>query len=695
MSQAIPPELNKSQALKLIISKGWNWTGPVGGQLQVENCPYCAKGDFKFYVAVSNPEESTRDGLFFCHHGSCNKTGNLRDLQEVAGVRIAGVDSRKEWAGAANTEQEALPNVDLCHASLLGDADAMDYLLNVRGFSQAIIDKQKIGLVPKRFFREAGDVKALMIPYLVNNNIVFAKYRTIPPAPKDFTSATGWDAPLYNGEILVPGLRDVVFVEGEFNTVNLLDRGVANVVGVPGANIKKMAWIETLDNLGDDVKKYILYDEDKAGKKAAQELASRIGIDKCWKMVLPYFEVTVPLTECKLCDDNGYLIKAGTDKKVECLHKRQGKDINEWFQKGGGTPEAFEQLKQNAVLFDVTGVLPSKDALQQLVDELDGKVDLAPTYVTPWKELNALVGFEDGDVIDIVAPEKVGKTTLGINLLDHMVNAYGEDGLVVCLEMTQARLARKWVALVTGFEDTITAPGTPESKAKLIELKAACEKARNVQLSRSADLYFAYPMQWQDDPDSIFKLIKDCIRRYGVKWVMFDNLQKFCDESLKHQGHRTIYLSQLSKRFASIAKDYKVKMVRILQPKRIEKGQTISTNDVDGSSQVAKDCDCMITAWRRVIGEVSKSAYEEESEDFKATSESFEPKMKLTVGLSRYSSGGSCYLYYDGARSLVRSYTEAEQKLTNPNTQNFNGIIPTEGSTQAHTVKLPTENIPI
>jgi hypothetical protein len=38
------------------------------------------------------------------------------------------------------------------------------------------------------------------------------------------------------------------------------------------------------------------------------------------------------------------------------------------------------------------------DALGQLEDELNGKVDLAPTYTTPWPELNRLIGFEDGDV---------------------------------------------------------------------------------------------------------------------------------------------------------------------------------------------------------------------------------------------------------------------------------------------------------
>ena len=258
---------------------------------------------------------------------------------------------------------------------------------------------------------------------------------------------------------------------------------------------------------------YILFDSDQAGTKGAQELASRIGIEKCLKIVLP----------------------KGT------------KDINEFFQTGG-TVEGFEELKKHAVLFDVTGVTSSKDALQQLEDELNGKVDLAPTYISPWPELNKLVGFEDGDVIDIVAPEKVGKTTLGLNLLDHMVKTYGEDGLLVCLEMTQARLARKWVSLVTGFEDKITEPGTEESRAKLAELKTAVVKAREIQQSRSADLYFAYP-QLVSEPEDVFKLIRDCIRRYDVKWVMFDNIQRLCDDTLKNQGHRTVHMSQISKKF--------------------------------------------------------------------------------------------------------------------------------------------------
>ena len=592
---------------------------------------------------------------------------------------------------------DTLPDVEACHATLLGDAETLDYLLNVRGFSEATIKRQKLGLKEKVFFREAGESKALVIPYLVGGNIVFAKFRTLPPKPKDFVTPSGWEAPLYNGEILRDGLEEIIFVEGETNTISLMNYGVENVVGVPGANVKKAVWIDALDKIAPK-KIFILYDKDKAGKKAAQELASRIGVEKCLKIILPYFEVTVPEDQCKFCDEHGITEgrKYDADGKVSnlrpCEHKREGKDINEWFRWGGGTLEAFEKLKQEAGLFDVTGVTSSVDALQQLEDELNGKVDLAPTYTFPWPELNRLIGMENGDILDIVAPEKVGKTTFGLNILDHMVAQYGEDGLLVCLEMTQARLAKKWVAKVTGFEDILTEPGTPESKAKLEELKKACVDARSIQQTRGADLYFAYP-QMVKEPEDVFKLIRDCIRRYGIKWVMFDNLQRLCDDTLKNQAHRTVQLSQISKGFAKLAKDYGIKLIRILQPKRLEKGATISTNDVDGSSQVAKDCDGMITLWRAVVGEMKKSEWETKQEGFVENETSFEPIMKVTVGLSRYSGGGSTKLFYDGARSQVRSLRDDQKAAMKPIVLPSGGSIPVEGGENKPII--PQENLPV
>jgi replicative DNA helicase len=678
MSKAIPEELRNSAGLQYIVSKGWEWDGPSSGQVSLKECPFCHKSD-KFLMNVRNGEdERGTDGLYKCF--KCDAGGNLRTLKEAMGDRITGVSSRSDWAGKKETP-DALPDVELCHSMLLGDADALDYLINVRGFTEEVIRSQKLGLKEKQWFKEAGDTRALVYPYLVNGNIVYAKYRTLPPDPKDFSAPSGWEAPLYNGQILQEGIKEIIFVEGEANTVGMLSRGITNVVGVPGANVKKASWIEAIDQIAPE-KIFIFYDNDKVGNKAAQEIASRIGIDKCLKLVLPAFEITVPADECKLCGEDG------TINGIQCSHKRLGKDFNEWFAVGGGTFETFEDIKKKAKLFDVTGVTSSIDALEQLEDELNGKKDLAPTYVTQYPELNRLVGFEDGDIVDIVAPGKIGKTTFGLNLMDHMVATYGEDGLVVCLEMTQARLARKWVSIVTGFEEVQAAPGSDEAKAKLVELKEAVVKARGIQQQRGADLYFAYP-QLVKEPEDVFKLIRDCVRRYGVKWVMFDNLQRLCDDTLKHQGHRTIQLSQISKGFAKLAKDYKIKLIRIVQPKQIDQGEVITSRSVDGSSQIEKDCDAQILLWRKSLNNPKASQYDDEQEAGEEKQEIFDPEMKVTVSLSRYSSGGWCWLIFDGARSTVKSKPPREKP-------NFNAIltpgIPTE---EVSPVVIPEEKVTI
>lgn len=645
----IPAQFQNSRMLQYVISKGWSWKPSGNDKIELEKCPYCGKDNYGHFYAVA--DGTNREGLHTCH--KCGTSGNLMSLQEKMGDRISGVTAPRENLG---TKIDDLPSIDECHQALLEDIDAMDYLVNRRGFSKEIIEKQKLGLVGKHFFREIGaEVKALVYPYLTQGNCVFVHYRSLPPAVKAFSSPKGWEAPLYNGEVLKDGLKEVVLVEGEANVICLLDNGVSDVVGVPGANFKKAMWIDTLDQINPD-RIYILYDKDKTGQKAAQTLASRIGVERCWRITLPEFSVET---------DSGEI--------------RAGKDINEWFQQGGGTKEGFQELKQTAALFDVQGVASAKDALQELEDMLAGKVSLEPTYNTPWPSVNRLVGFEDGDVIDVVAPEKIGKTTFGMNLMEYVVDKYNEDGIIICLEMSTARIARKWVSHVAQFDDSL-AKGADEAKDKLRGLETAIKYAREQVLPREnrGTLYFCYPQI--KDVDDAYKLIHDCIRRYGVKWVMFDNLQLLADRTLKNHAHRTVHLSQISKTFAGIAKDYGIKFLRILQPHRIREGQIITTDDVDGASQIAKDCDVMMAAHRNRVGEITQAEFDDMG--FLESESSFDKKMLLRVGLSRYSGGGDATLEFDGAMSTVREYNnDIKMKM-----------ISNQGSRDAY--KLPPELVP-
>lgn len=633
---SVPDQFSGSPALQLVQSRGWTFE-VNGSNIRLLECPYCGKHTHPAFVmeihgSTDDPDQRKRDGLHICHR--CGRQGSLRGLQEHLGIAIPGVIGTPTY----DKKVDSMIDVEAAHQALLEDADAMDYLMNGRGFSRDIIVKQKIGFVPKKFFRSAGENRAIVYPYLVNGNCVFWHYRTLPTmplsknkVPKDFITPTGWDATLYNSGVLLDGLKDLIIVEGEANCIAAMDKGVENICGVPGANFKKADWIEKLDKIESLERIYLCYDKDKPGQKAAQQMAARIGFERCWKIKLPDFTVTT---------DEG--------------ETRQGKDLNEYFAFGGGTAESFEKLKAEAVQCDVDGVTSSIDALSDLEEKII-QGGLEPKYKSGWASLNKLVGFDEGDVIDIIAPEKIGKTTFGMDLMEHMVHTYNEDGVIICLEMMTDRMARKWVAHVSGFADNI--PKTPEEGEKLKQefLTKALPFARYKALNREGRLYFCYP-QYKTDED-IYTLMRDCTRRYGVKWIMLDNLQRLCDSTLGGKN-RTVHLSQISKKSSQIAKDFGVQLIRILQPHRIKDGQIVTTDDVDGSSQCMKDCDCAITLHRNRVGEISANDFA--SMGYIETESSFDEKMLVSLGLSRYSSGGYTTLYYDGPRSTVTEYDVAK-----------------------------------
>lgn len=626
-----------SPAFQFIQSRGWDWKQGTDSNVELDTCPYCKKSGYGHcYMEIhgADDEQKNRDGLHLCH--KCGKSGRLYDLKTYLGVVIPGVESRREWAGSEKTVEQ-LPDADACHQALLEDEDALDYLMNGRGFSRDIIVRQKLGFLPKRYFRETGEVRAIVYPYLVNGNCVFAHFRTLPTmplesnkVPKAFSSPKGWDVPLYNGEILRPGVTEITLVEGEANCIAAMDHGIEAICGVPGANVKKAEWISTIDEI-DPERIYICYDKDRVGQKAAQALATRVGVERCWKITLPDFEVT-------------------TDEGV----KRKGKDLNEWFSVGGGTAEAFEQLKRDSELFDVDGVSSTQTAVEEFLEELMGG-GVEPKYKTQWSSFNRFVGFDPGDVIDVLAPEKIGKTTWALNLLEHMVDSYGEDGLMLCLEMTRAKLARKWICHKAQIADNI--PKTPEeAEALKAEFMRAIPVVQELSANRKGELYFCLPRY--KTTEDIYTLIRDCIRRYGIKWIAIDNIQRLADTTPRGDKNRTEHLSSISKTLTQIAKEYDVQLIRILQPNRISDGKMVTTDNVDGSSQIGKDCDCMITLHRNRVGVLSQAEFE--TQMYVEQDSSFDEKMLVTIGLSRYSGGGYTTMLYDGARSTVNDFNSAQ-----------------------------------
>jgi len=164
--------------------------------------------------------------------------------------------------------------------------------LKARGISEQTALDMKLFAANKYFNRIQKQTDAIGFPYFKNGQYINAKYRSIES--KDFTQDTG-GAHVFFAIDKVDPTKPMIIVEGEIDALTLIECGIENVVSVPaGAPIKvsdgkvapsedkKFSFIwdafETIEKLPYVV---IAVDTDTAGQALAEELARRIGKDKC------------------------------------------------------------------------------------------------------------------------------------------------------------------------------------------------------------------------------------------------------------------------------------------------------------------------------------------------------------------------------------------------------------------------------
>ena len=231
-------------------------------------CPYCSAERSK-----SNQKDMTltrkSDGavVFHCHH--CQTNGSVQPQQE----RILS----------------AVPNPTIVSNKLQDQHYAW---LATRGISKPTADKMNLFASEKYFGKLGKTADAIGFPYYRKGALVAAKYRSFPE--KDFTQDSG-GAHDFFGIDLIKKDQPLIIVEGEIDCLSLMELGFDNVVSVPsGAPIKvadgkvlpsedkKFAYVWNAREILDAVPYIILAtDQDTAGQALAEELARRIGKEKC------------------------------------------------------------------------------------------------------------------------------------------------------------------------------------------------------------------------------------------------------------------------------------------------------------------------------------------------------------------------------------------------------------------------------
>jgi KaiC/GvpD/RAD55 family RecA-like ATPase len=615
-------------------SKGFKYRQAGDQQFIVDSCPIpdehgdvCGASN-KFYI-------NRQTFLWLCQ--KCREGGNEWTLKQKLGDKIQGISSQRD---SVQQKTDPLPDIEVAHQRLMSTDAVLNYLTDERGWSLNIIKQQKIGLEEHDFYQDGenlGKFNCLIYPYINGGNLVFAKWRTVPPAKKMFRSTKGRGYPLYNQDAF-DAHEEIVMVEGEADAISCLDNGVPNVVGVPGADCKKATWDYLLNR---PIKKYLLYDNDKAGQEGAYNFACRFGIENFYNILIPEFQTA--------------------DGKV-------GTDIGEWFA-AGHTLEEFELLKKSAQQFVVRGCTSMGEALDEIIYEVEERGVVTPEFEFPWPSLNAKIGGGNrGEVIAFQAPGKIGKSTVALNAADYWVEQ-GKTGLFFCLEMPAKKLATKWVSFrqlvdMSPYKGVDAEGKMKYDRAKAEELKAATIRCKEQVIpNRTGDLLFGHTRFAKED--DVFETIKLAKRRYGIDFLVFDNLQLFVDTINTNPNHRATKLSMVGKKLKRLAEELNILILLIVQPKKLRDGEICTAQDSDGSGAIEKDVDAMVIFSRNKIGNFKKSDIEHMGNI--TTDENFEPKMYCRTDLSRYAPGGICWLWFEGKYSLAREIMPDDGVSATPN----------------------------
>lgn len=181
-------------------------------------------------------------------------------------------------------------------------AEFIDYFEGKRKISNNTLLRFNITETFEWMPKAKAEVKAICFNYYKDEKLVNIKFRG---ANKDFKLSKDAELIFYNIDSL-KNETEIYITEGEIDAMSLYEAGIFNVISVPnGGAVSANQKLEYLDNCYEyfnSVRKIVLFtDNDKTGLKLREELARRLGFDKCYIIEYP--------DGCK--DANDILVKHG------------------------------------------------------------------------------------------------------------------------------------------------------------------------------------------------------------------------------------------------------------------------------------------------------------------------------------------------------------------------------------------------
>jgi twinkle protein len=432
--------------------------------------------------------------------------------------------------------------------------------LKTRGISEATALSVKLFSADKYFGRIQKQTDAIGFPYFKGGQYIGSKYRSTEA--KDFTQDSG-GVHCFFGVDSLDATKPIIIVEGEMDALTLIECGIENGVSVPsGAPVKvsdgkvdasedkrfSFVW-DAFEILSKAPYIVIATDTDTAGQALAEELARRIGKDKC-----------------RVARSDTY------------------KDMNEAFLAEGA--DAVKKIIDKAEPYPVAGLsAPSKyaDRLNDLWSRGNGH--------------GTSTGYSNVDQIYTVAE---GQLTV--------VTGYPSCGKSNFVDQLMVNLAKTndWKFAICSFENQ------PEIHiSRLMELHR--EKRFFDGTHRMSDAEKSESFEWVEqhfmfldsetvEPatiDSVLDRAKIAVARMGIRGLVIDPYNYIENDGGKGE---TEFISTMLTRVQAFAKAYGVHVWFVAHPAKITRsGMDLPRPDgmaISGSMAWWAKADCGLTVHR-------------------------------------------------------------------------------------------------
>lgn len=218
------------------------------------------------------------------------------------------------WAGCVNVsdfatqkEKEYIKPVFNNRTSL--SEKEVNYFFK-RGISQDTLIKMKITSGIEYMPQIQKKINTIQFNYFRNNALINVKYRD---GSKHFKLVKDAELIFYNLDA-IKNSKWCIITEGEFDALSWIESGINEVISVPNGASKGNQRLEYLDNcytyFENKEKIFLATDCDEAGRSLRDELARRLGIDRCFWID---FE--------NIKDSNEYLTTKGSQELISLLDK--------------------------------------------------------------------------------------------------------------------------------------------------------------------------------------------------------------------------------------------------------------------------------------------------------------------------------------------------------------------------------------